>query len=82
LLRQRYPLPPFNEMQTAFIEKPSCQNNLMLLAPTGSGNMLTFLIQLITNWVGVETPTAGKISVVSLVPRKLTLLIKTESADH
>jgi superfamily II DNA/RNA helicase len=36
-----------NEMQTAVIEKAEIVNNLMLLAPTGSGKTLTFLIPLV-----------------------------------
>jgi len=33
-------IPKFNEMQTAFVEKAASVDNLMLLAPTGSGKTL------------------------------------------
>ena len=36
-----------NEMQSTFIEKAELTNNLMLLAPTGSGKTVAFLIPLI-----------------------------------
>ena len=39
----------FNEMQTEVIEKAETSKNIMVIAPTGSGKTLSFLIPILTS---------------------------------
>ena len=63
----------FNEMQKAFIEKASFNQNLLLLSPTGSGKTLAFLIPLVNKLNAAAT---GVQAMIVTPSRELALQIE------
>ncbi len=66
-------IPEFNEMQLAVIEKATAVNNLMLLAPTGSGKTLTFLIPVVSK---LRADAEGVQALIVVPSRELALQIE------
>jgi superfamily II DNA/RNA helicase len=62
-----------NEMQSTFIEKAESTNNLMLLAPTGSGKTVAFLIPLINR---LSKKNIGVQALIIAPSRELSLQIE------
>jgi superfamily II DNA/RNA helicase len=63
-----------NEMQLAFIEKAASEQNLMLLAPTGSGKTISFLLPLIDK---INPETTGVQALIVAPSRELSLQIES-----
>lgn len=63
-----------NEMQTTFIEKATAEQNLMLLAPTGSGKTISFLLPLIDK---INPETTGVQALIVAPSRELSLQIES-----
>jgi superfamily II DNA/RNA helicase len=63
-----------NEMQLAFIEKAVSEQNLMLLAPTGSGKTISFLLPLIDK---INPETTGVQALIVAPSRELSLQIES-----
>ena len=63
-----------NEMQLAFIEKAALEQNLMLLAPTGSGKTISFLLPLIDK---INPETTGVQALIVAPSRELSLQIES-----
>jgi superfamily II DNA/RNA helicase len=63
-----------NEMQLAFIEKATSEQNLMLLAPTGSGKTISFLLPLIDK---INPETTGVQALIIAPSRELSLQIES-----
>lgn len=63
----------FNPMQEAVLEKITSANNLMVLAPTGSGKTLPFLIAILTK---LNAKARGVQSIVVVPSRELALQIE------
>ncbi len=62
-----------NEMQTVFIEKATSSNNLMLLAPTGSGKTIAFLLPIISK---LNATASGVQALIVAPSRELSLQIE------
>jgi superfamily II DNA/RNA helicase len=63
-----------NQMQLAFIEKAVSEQNLMLLAPTGSGKTISFLLPLIDK---INPETTGVQALIVAPSRELSLQIES-----
>ncbi len=63
-----------NQMQLAFIEKASSEQNLMLLAPTGSGKTISFLLPVIDK---INPETTGVQALIVAPSRELSLQIES-----
>lgn len=63
----------FNEMQTEVIEKAKTSKNIMVIAPTGSGKTLSFLIPILTN---LSTDKKGVQALIVAPSRELSLQIE------
>lgn len=63
----------FNEMQTEVIEKAETSKNIMVIAPTGSGKTLSFLIPILTN---LSTEKKGVQALIVAPSRELSLQIE------
>jgi superfamily II DNA/RNA helicase len=63
-----------NQMQLAFIEKAASEQNLMLLAPTGSGKTISFLLPLIDK---INPETTGVQALIVAPSRELSLQIES-----
>lgn len=70
---QNLSIPQFNEMQLTVIEKVATATNLMLLAPTGSGKTLSFLIPLIAR---LNPESEGVQALIIAPSRELVLQIE------
>jgi superfamily II DNA/RNA helicase len=63
----------FNEMQSEVIEKAETSKNIMVIAPTGSGKTLSFLIPILTN---LSTDKKGVQALIVAPSRELSLQIE------
>ena len=63
-----------NQMQLAFIEKAASEQNLMLLAPTGSGKTISFLLPLVDK---INPETTGVQALIVAPSRELSLQIES-----
>ncbi len=63
----------FNEMQTEVIEKAETSKNIMVIAPTGSGKTLSFLIPILTS---LSTEKKGVQALIVAPSRELSLQIE------
>ena len=62
-----------NEMQSVFIEKAAAPNNLMLLAPTGSGKTIAFLLPIVSQ---LNAAASGVQALIVAPSRELSLQIE------